>query len=256
VPERAGSLSILGNKLRSLGPPSIDALIAQLGDVEGYMEFVALVREFLPEREQDIIHKTTLRDQIATFATYFGDRYFPLDDSLIWDSESYSWLTRAIPVVLRSISWDDYHCISVDGRPGIQLMTYIVQDPYLDGETRILLAESCREHVPINLLQQVPEEGFSSMECHRILDKTLYKGLALWADIVWAETGNLFLDTTYDDIYMYEQLDWDRETVERLTQQWQQADMIEEEIINLGNWLEDDPPSHFEELVNFMLERR
>jgi hypothetical protein len=226
-----------------------------LGDLEGYIEFVALVREFLPEREEDIIRKAILRDQITAFATYFEDRYFPLEDSLIWDVDSYSWLTRAIPVVIRGMSYDDYHDIWSNWRQGIHLMTYLVSDPYPDGETRILISETCKEYVPIDILQQVPEEGFFPADCHRILDETPYKALALWSDIVWAETGNFFLDTNYDN-YMEELLDWDRETVEMLTQQWQQADVIEEEILNLVIWLEDDPPAHFGELVNFILERR
>lgn len=257
MPEIHGPLSILGRKLRSLGPPSLSILVARLGEVEEYGEFVALVREFLPELEQEILHELSPEAQIATFASHFEDRYFPLDDCFkLGDIESYGDLTRGLPLVARGISWDDYHEMPSDWRTGYQLMTYLLGDPYAEGETRIALAEACAEHVPADLLQQIPEGGLSPEECHRLLDETPHKPLALWADIVWTQTGNFFLDHSYEDLWQWPLPDWDRETVEYLTQQWQQAESIEEEVLNLASWLEGDPQARFEELLNFILERR
>jgi len=248
-----GTLSILAGKLRSLGIPSLSALIARLEGAEEYDDFVALVREFLPEREQEILYESTPAQQVAAFASYFEDRYFPLDDSFkLGDVESYGDLTRCIPIIPLGLSYDDYQFMASDSRAGLQLMTYLVESPF--GDERAALAEACEEHLPRNLIERVPEEGISPGELRCLVD-TKYKGLALWADIVWHDTGNVFLDVDLEDLWSQGPPPWDREIVENLTRQWQQADRIHQQLFELVEWLEGDPPARFEELLNFILER-
>ena len=259
MPDRNGSLLALARKMRSFGPPSLSILISHLSEMEDYGDFVKLVKEFLPEREEDILHQLTPATQMAAFADYFEDRYFPLDDNIkLGEIESYFELTRGIPVIIRGISWDDYHEIATsDWRFGAQLIAYLIESPYEEGDARIALAEACAEHVPVELLQRVPEGGISPDEAHRILDNTPYKALALWADILCANTGNFFLDTDYEMLWSGGALpEWDQETVEILTRHWQQANLIEQEIFDLYEVLEGDPTARFEEILNLILERR
>jgi hypothetical protein len=231
-------------------------LIAQLEGVEEYQNFVALVRDLIPEREVDIFHELTPADQVAAFATYFEDRYFPLEEMFkMGDIQGYYDLTRGIPLIARGVSWDDYHEMAEDWRAGLQLLTYLVQDPYQEPGSRIALAEACAEHVPAEVLQQVPEGGFTREKCKGLLDGTPYKGVVLWANTLYADTDNFFLDNCYEDVWNYPPIDWDRETVKNLTQQWQQADVITQEVFKLCDWLEDDLPARFEELLKFILER-
>ena len=257
MPERDGPLLALAQRMLSLGLPSLSILIARLGEMEEYEDFVILVREFLPEREGEILHELTPASQVARFASYFEDRYFPIDDNLkLGEVESYYELTRGIPVIVRGISYEDYHDVASDWRPGVQLMTYLIEDPY-EGDSRIALAEACQEHVPIDLLQRVPEGGLSLGEAHQLLDNTPYKALALWGDIVCMDTGNFFFDTDYEMLWSGGYLpEWNRETVEYLTEQWQQADHIDQEVSNLIGWMEEDPTTRFGEILNFILERR
>jgi hypothetical protein len=227
-----------------------------LEGVEEYQAFVALVRDLIPEREVDIFHEVTPADQVAAFASYFEDRYFPLEETFkMGDIQGYYDLTRGIPLIARGVSWDDYHEITSDWRAGLQLLTYLVEDPYQEPGIRIALAEACAEHVPAEVLQQVPEGGFTREECKGLLDDTPYKRVVLWGKILGADTGNFFLDNCYEDIWNYPPIDWDRETVEHLTEQWQQANVITQEVFNLCDWLEDDLPARFEELLEFILER-
>ena len=94
-------LLILGVKLRSVGPPSLQMLIAHIQDAEEYEDFWRLVIELLPEREREILDEPTPGEQIAAFASFFEDRYFPLQDGLReGDAEGYSDLTYQIPVVV------------------------------------------------------------------------------------------------------------------------------------------------------------
>ena len=151
-------------------------LIARLGAVEDYGEFVNLIREFLPEREVDILHQSTPQAQIAAFANYFEDRYFPLNPMLKeGDAEEYADLTHRIPVVVMGFSYDNYCERDSYWSPGQQLLAYLVEDPYQD-EDRTALADACAEHVLAEVIQRVPEGGFSREECHRLLDNSPYKG--------------------------------------------------------------------------------
>ncbi len=256
--ERASSLLYLADELRSRGIPSLSVLIAELAGVEDYAEFRRLIKEFLPEREQDIIHESTPAEQIARFASYFEDRYFPLEDIFkLSDIEGYEDITHHIPLIVMGVSWDDYHDIASDFRPGIQLMTYEVENPYdEEGGINVSLAEACEEHVPRSLLQRVPETRLSPEEVHRLLNDTPYEGLALWADRICCSSNNFFLDTDYEYLWNSVPPEWDMETVEALTRDWLQAMELENRLNDFVTWLEEDLPGHFEELLNFILEKR
>jgi hypothetical protein len=257
MPDGDGPLSALIRRMRSLNPPSLSILIAQIGEIEDYHDFVKLVKEFLPEREKDILHELTPAAQMAAFASYFEDRYFPLEESLKdGQGESYYDITRFIPVVVSGLSYDDYEEITSYWRDGYQLMTYFLESPFEEENIRAALTEACQEHVPQEILQQVPGEGISPGDAHRILDDTRYKALALWADVMHENTGNFFLDTNYELLWSGYAPEWDREMVERLTQQWQQAQRIQQEISDLAEFIEGDPAARFQEILNLILERR
>jgi hypothetical protein len=253
-----GSLATLIKKLRRLGPPSLAALVGQLAGVEDYAEFVRIVRELLPEREGDILGELTPDAQVARFASYFEDRYFPLHGFLqSGDTEGYIDLTRGMPCMVDGMVYEGYHDLAENGRPGLQLMAYLVEAPYGETEARIPLAEVCKEHVPVEDLQQVPPGGLKQDECRQLLGSTQYQALAHWSDMMGGDTHNFFLDVCDEDLYSGMELpDWSKETVEELTQQWHQADAIWKEVIDLATWLEVDPPARFKEILNFILERR
>ena len=243
-------LQTLTRRLNRYRIPSLSSLIARLQGEEEFREFVRLVKEFLPEREADILSRESPVKQMQAFADYFEDRYFPLDD-VIW--EEYSDLVNYVPVRLQSVSYDEYEAISSDWRPGYQLLTYLVESPY--EEDRAALAEACLKHVSREVLERVPEEGFTPDRLHEALDGTPFRGLALWADVIWHRTENYFIDVDYETFW-YDVPNWDRETVEWLTRQWHQAEAIWQEVRHLVVWLEEDPRARFEELLKFIEGRR
>ena len=252
----ADPLAILGWKLRSRWPPSLTTLIARLSAVEDYGDFLNLIREFLPEREADILHRSTPGAQIRAFASYFEQRYFPLSPMVAdGDCEEYAELTHAIPLMVMGITYD-YYCERESWEPGYRLLTYLIHDDdFLGEEDNTALAEACAQDVPEEVIQRVPEGGFSREECHRILDDSPYKAVALWADWLCHDSRNFFLDVDDDELYQGIPPDWSREEVEGLTRHWQEAQRIEQEVENLARWLEENPGA-FEELLNFILERR
>lgn len=257
MPDKHGPLLALGRKMRLLGPPSLAVLIARLGEMEEYGDFIDLVKEFLPEREEEILHELTPAQQMAAFASYFEDRYFPLYDNFkLGDAETYYDLVRCIPVIVRGLSWDDYNEIPTYYNPGIQLMTYLLESPYDESDIDVALAEACRAHVPAELLRQVPDRGIPLNAVHQLLDDTPYKALALWGDVIGQNTGNVFLDTDWETLGYSNGPEWDREVVENLTTDWLQADRINQGIFELSEWLEVDPKTRFGEMVKFIMERR
>jgi hypothetical protein len=258
VHQDPGPLLILTGKLLAAGPPSLSVLIARLQDSEAYGDFISLIREFLPEWEREILHEPAPARQMAVFASHFEDRYFPLDSNIMdgWETE-YSDLTRHIPVIPRGFSYDDFSELSSSSRAGIELMTYLLEDPYRDDDDRVALSEACKEHVPVEILQRVPQGGFPLQGLHRLLNKTKYEALALWGDEITLDTGNFFLDLDSETLSTgyAENIEWTKEDVKNLTTEWQRADRIDEGIYNLCEWLEEDSPARFKELLDFLLER-
>ena len=236
MPERASPLMALAEKLLARRVPSLSSLIARISDAESYAEVVDLVREFFPEREQEILHEPTPQLQMARFASRFEDRYFPLEETAKWgEFETYSDLTRRIPVIVLGFSYDDYHEIH-DWRPGAQLMTYLIESPWED-DISVSLAEACEEHVPAQLIERAGEIHLSPGEAHRLLDDTKYKPLALWAERLYCDTGNFLLHTDWEMLWNSIPPGWDHDTVEELTRQWQQAELRESKTGDFMEWL-------------------
>ena len=136
-------------------------------------------------------------------------------------------------------------------------MAYLLEDPYDDRDNRVTLAEACKEHLVKEILLRVPEKGFDPKGFHFVLSGTKYQGLLRFSEWVRNDTGNFFLDTVGEDLWneYYSVPDWNKENVKALTTEWQQADRIDEEVFKLAEWLEEDPSAHFEELLDFLLER-
>jgi len=254
VSEEYSPLLTLAHKLRSLGPPSLAILFARFESVEDYKDFVALVREYLPEREQEILRQPDPSVQIVTFVSHFTDRYFPLEEGFCDMVEGYEEFLYHIPVVVMGVSYDDYHEIPESYRDGLQLMTYLLEDPYegSEGGARVALAEACLKHVPADLLHRVPGEGLSVDDAHQLLDNTPYAAVANWGDVLTANTGNFFLDTDYEYLCNMEMFEWDRETVDYLIHHWQLADLAYAIVYKLAEWLEEDPPNRFREVLDFI----
>ncbi len=253
------SLAVLARRLMPPHPPALSVLIAVITESEEYGLFIDLIREYLADKLAEILDETTPTAQMGTFAKYFEDRYFPLDYAFRnEDMEEYGQLTRCIPIIARGLSWEDYYEIATNARPAVQLLTYLLENPSREADARVALGEACLEHVTPDLLERVPAEGFKIEKLHRLVAGTKYSALETWGKVLSLDTGNLLLDTTQKDIYSggYELPDWDRDEVEGFTKEWKEADKLDEEVSNLCEWLEQDTPAHFKEILEFLLERR
>lgn len=253
--EDPGPLAVLAKKLTA-APPSISTLIGYLEQSEGLQEFIRLIREFLPDRETEIM-ANPLMEQIQAFVNFFEERYFPLHQSAWWvDEDSYYEIASYIPIQRLGLSWDDYHEIPDVYNPGIQLLTALVATPFEDfGDegSRVPLLEACSRFVGKELVQRLPKNGWRREDLHRLLDGTQFEGVALWGDILWHDSDSVFFNVTWED-ELYD-ADWCRETVDYLTEEWPKAMAIQDKVNNLVVWLEDAPAAHFQELIEAIMLR-
>lgn len=255
----ANALATLADKLITLSsPPSLRSLLARLESAEDYAEFMNLVREYVPERENEIKRLSTPAAQIAEFASAFENRYFPLWYHLTdGDVEEYAQLTNRIPIVALGFDYDDYDRMETGDYPnGITLMSYLFQHPYEAGDqVRVPLAAACAKIVPAALLLRVPAGGMSTEEVHRLLDETRFEGVALWGDRLNMDTGNSFFDNSMENAYENTP-DWDKELVEDLKQEWLKAQALDQKVQKVREWLEKDEAANYAELLDFIDKQR
>lgn len=258
MPDRSSSLFQLAGELKSRGVPSISVLTAQIAGVEEFLDFRKLIVEFLPDFEQEILNETTPGAQIAIFCSHFEDLYFPLEEYFKdGAAEDYGDLTRRIPLVVYGVGWEEYEEIASQAREGIQLMTYLLENPHEEyGGTNVSLAEACLEHVPRDLLERVPEGGLSDQEARALLNGTPYEGLALWADRIMGGGDNFFINTDWEMFAQGVGPEWSIEEVEACTRDWHEFTEITDRMFRFVDWLEADLAGRFEELLNFILEKK
>jgi len=258
------ALATLSQKLITrAAPPSLRDLRDLLLTSENYAEFMRLVTQFTPEIEADVRRTAGAAAKMMLFANTFEQRYFPLypgfADGL---NDEYYDLCTQIPVVTLSIDWDAYHEMAEGSwRKGLMLAAYILADPYGSADSpegeRVALADACSRLVRREDLARVPERGISQDDVHKLLDGTRFEALATVGDIVNFDTGDCFHDNDEDAVSQGgPELEWTRENVEAMTQGWLKAQLIEEKVGKFYDWLEEDPPAHFAELLDFIEERK
>jgi len=247
----------LREKLRNARPPSISILLGVFRNFETYNDFVNLVREYLPEREKEILEKPTPHEQMACFASHFEDRYLPLHPSFRDEmcEDDYYELLREIPVMVMGFGWEDYHELN-NARLGAQLMSYLFESPlegYDEGERVSLIDGFTPEYQ--SEAQRVPAGGITLDTAKRILRGKRWVGLRNWAQYIYQATGNWFLDTDDDMRYSGMQNDWDKGTVEAMSKDWREAEDRYNKMMEFAGWLEDEKEglARFKQTIDFIL---
>lgn len=247
-------LDLLGLKLQA-GPPQLTHLISLFENGETIAQFIKLVREYLPDQEIAIMSRPSSVERSNLFMAEFEMRYFPLQDYGYDDEEAFPYLLYAPDIPRLGLSWDDYHSIADDYRPGLALLFALVESPFAtwdaQGEAgeRVALLEKCAEVAGLEQARRIPPKGWKPDKLHEILDGTFFEGAALAADWLWHNTDTIFLDVDYE---MENDLNWDRETIEDLTRRWGLARQIQDTVHNLGAWLEESPKVRVKELLDML----
>ena len=248
-------------------PPSLRELVTLVGYAEDYAWFTGLVRRLFPNEAEAALAAPDLRTRVERFANLFGERHFPLYAPFIefWtdaDGEEppWSWLRRGIPFDLMGFGYDGLHEMWNGYRDGISAMALLVRPPdvfYDDPDgIRVAWLESAAERIPQETLERIPRGGIPLETLTETLKETRFEGAAKAASWVWAETGNFFLDHCYDDGSFDGFADtWDDDIIAEGTEEWRGASALMDSVCKLGDWLGDDLPGRFAEMLDFVLER-
>ena len=104
--------------------------------------------------------------------------------------------------------------------------------------------------------KESPKGGISLEDLNGALKDTRFEGAAQAASWVLAETGNFFLDHNYDDGSYDGFCDpWEDDIIAEGTEEWRKANALMDSVCKLGDWLEEDLPGRFAEMLDFVLER-
>ena len=247
-------------------PPSLRELVTLIGYADDYAWFAGLVRRLFPNEAEAALAAPDIRQRVERFANLFGERHFPLYAPIIefWteaeDEPPWSWLRRGIPFDLMGFGYDGLHEMWNGYREGLSAMALLVKPPdaYYDGPDglRVAWLESAAERIPQETLQRVPEGGIALEDLTEALKGTRFEGAAQACSWLLAETGNFFLDHCFDDGSYDGFCDpWEDDIIAEGTEEWRKANALMDSVCKLGDWLEEDLPVRFAEMLEFVLER-
>ncbi len=261
-------LSVLARKLMG-GPPSLAYFIELLEQGETVTGFRDLIREYLPEYEVNIMAEELDR-RAWRFSRLFGQKYFPLRDITQSDEFTIGDLLSGIPFQPLGFSYEGYHGFA-DFRPGYVLALSLAECPYdedplgmSDDEDerdgipgpRIPILEAVGNIVGEGLVRLIPPKGWPPADLHRTTDGTEFDGLGLFADWVAGNTGCYLLDVMGENLETGEYVEWDPDTVEQMTNDWQEATEILDKIHQVALHLEQEPETTFRRLMALLLDNK
>ena len=247
-------------------PPSLQELIVRLGYAEDYAWFAELVRRLFPQEAEAALSIPDAGGRLERFARLFEERHFPLYAPFIeffadeGEDPPFTWLRRGIPFQLMGIGYDGLHEMWDGYREGLSALALLAEAPgyYWDEPDGLRTAwlEAAAQRIPQETLERLPLGGISLEFLTEAVGETEYQGAAQAVAWVRAETGNFFLDHCFEDGDYDGFCDpWEEEVIAEGTQEWRKASALTDSVIRLADWLEEDLPGRFAELLDFILPR-
>ena len=253
-------------KLLLRRPPSLRELVTLVGYADDYAWFVGLVRRLFPQEAEAALSAPDVRQRVERFAQLFGERHFPLYAPFFefWteaeDEPPWSWLRRGIPFDLMGFGYDGLHEMWDGYREGLSALVLLVKptDSFYEEPDglRVAWQESAAERIPQETLERIPQGGIPLDDLTDALKETGFEGVAQACSWVFAETGNFFLDHTYEDgNYDGFSDPWDDDIIQEGTEEWRKAVALMDAVGKLTDWLEEDLPGRFAEMLDVVLGR-
>ena len=247
-------------------PPSLRELVTVIGYADDYAWFVGLVRRLFPEEAEATLSAPDVRQRVERFAGLFSERHFPLYAPFVeyffedGEEPAWSWLRRGIPFDLMGFGYDSLHEMWDGYREGLSALVLLARpgDHYYEGPDgiRTVWLECAAQRIPQETLRRIPQGGVPLGDLTEALKDTRFEGAAQAASWVFAETGNWFLDHNYEDGSYDGFADpWEEEVIAEGTEEWRRASALMDSVCKLADWLEEDIPGRFAEILDFVLPR-
>ena len=253
-------------KLLLRRPPSLRELVTLVGYADDYAWFTGLVRRLFPQEAEAALAAPDVRTRVERFGQLFGERHFPLYTPFFeffmdeGDEPPWTWLRKGIPFELVGFGYDGLHEMWDGYREGLSALALLVKPPdsIYEGPDglRVAWLESAAERIPQETLERIPQGGIPLEDLTEALKGTGFEGAAQAASWVFAETGNFFLDHCYEDGNYDGFADpWDDDIIAEGTEEWRKAATLMDSVTRLADWLEEDLPGRFAEMLDFTLGR-
>ena len=247
-------------------PPSLRELVVLVGNAEDHAWFVGLVRRLFPDEAEAVLTAPDIRQRVEGFARLFEERHYPLYAPFFEfylteeDEPPFTVLRRGIPYDLQGIGYEGLHEMWGGYRDGLSALALLAKPPesfYTESdEIRVAWLESAAAHIPQHTLLRIPEGGIPLEALAEAVKGTRFEGVAQAAAWTWSETGNFFLDNSYEDGAFDGFSDpWDDEVIAEATEEWRKARTFLDSVYQLADWLEQDLPARFAEMLEFILPR-
>jgi hypothetical protein len=123
---------------------------------------------------------------------------------------------------------------------------------------RVPVLEMAQRVVGEGLVMRLPREGWEPKVLHAMTDGTPYDGVGHFADWACQQTGCIVLDSNYEDCEYIEGdgepiFQWTKRNVSMLAEEWPKVQEYRHKIGKMVDWLEADPHSRFQELLDFIM---
>ena len=247
-------------------PPSLRELAARLGCAEDYAWFTGLVHRLFPDEAAEVLAAPDIGGRLERFARLFQERHFPLYAPFIeffadeGEEPPFTWLRRGIPFQLMGFGYDGLHELWDGYREGLSALALLAEPPDAcydePGGLRTAWLEAAAQRIPQKTLERIPRGGIPLEDLTEAVRETEFQGAAQAAAWVRAETGNFFLDHSFEDGDYDGFCDpWEDEIIQEGTEEWAKADRLIDSVTKLVDWLEGDLPGCFAEMLDFILPR-
>jgi hypothetical protein len=257
-----GVLDLVASRLLAGAPPHLDTLCRILEGYQAVKGFRDLVQRYLPEDAKAVFAMDSLGDQVSEFCQRFSSRYFPIQDLGDWfpeedEGDVMDSLLAGIPIHVYGTDAEDLHQMA-EWDLGRQLLALLCRNPVDDEEETpgvwLSLLDALNNTLPAELIARVPAGGYPQADLHQMLDGTRFRALAIFADWLNSDTGNLLLDVSEGEIF--EQFggyaDWSDAEVHGTMQVWGEARAALDAMKALQEWLEEEPGARLQEVLDFI----
>jgi hypothetical protein len=212
-----------------------------------------LVKEYIPEERARLL-KMVPADAAKEFIKAFSKRYFPLRQSDRQDQYYYhanlNHMTLHIPLDWHGMKEWDYEPIR--GISHAQLLAESICVCPFEGQRNDRIAVLTQftkvmgEEAAEPLIKLLPSRGCPIEDVEQALKDSPYPGLLPWCQWVFARTGNRWLDTSHGGV------EWSRETVDQLTQQWPRYLEMDRKMKDFDKWLNVNLPWRSAEVITYV----
>ena len=248
-------------------PFKLSALSKIAANAQDHRDFTQLVREYLPKDAEEILSMPEPTHRVQKFSTLFGQQYFPLHQTITqdymdewepeWGETPYGFIIQGIPYELHGIDpTEDPHDLWANFHGGIASMALIPRlepSDYIDSDIRTSWFESALEVIPRETLAKIPPGGIPRETLASVLPGTEYEGLHNFTLWLTSSADNFFVDEQYDPEQGLQSADpWTSEHIGWVTQEWREASVILNSMHTLANWLDDDLPTRFDRMLDFV----